>query len=203
MNAQHPPTRRSRRFLMQEFTSEEQVNRLAASEGWSKVLDSPAKRFGSEPRRISWEMAPGILFNYVSDRKLHTSYVVITSRESVDLDQYESVLHGSGLAVCTDASILESITEAETPEERGRALVRAGIGAPLLPDNRYSRAFINSVRDTSPDVRKNGLMGIGYAEWEPFRELLEAVAQQDPNAQVRGLAKRMATAFVEAGIGES
>ncbi|MGG2458228.1 hypothetical protein ACO0M4_00080 [Streptomyces sp. RGM 3693] len=202
MKSQHPPTRRTRRFLTQESESEEQVSRLAATEGWSKVLDAPTKRFSSDPRRISWEMAPGILFNYVSDRKLHTSYVVITSTESVDLNQYESVLVGSGLAVCTDASILESIAEAATPEERGRALVRAGIGAPLLPDNRYSRAFISAVRDASPDVRKNGLMGIGYAEWEPFRELLDAVAQQDSNAQVRSLAKRMATAFAEAGIGE-
>jgi hypothetical protein len=203
MESRHPSTHRSRRFLIREYDGEEQVVRLAAAEYWEKVADISAKRIKSEPRRITWEISPGIFLNYLCDRKLRTSYVVVTSRATGDLSQHESRIAASGLNLCTSADLLGEIEEADSPEGKGRALVRAGIGAPLKPDNRYSRLFIESVRDVSPEVRKNGIMAIGYAEWAPFRELLQAVALQDSSAQVRSLAKRMVTAFDEAGVGDS
>ncbi|WP_147481258.1 hypothetical protein [Streptomyces shenzhenensis] len=203
MTSQHPATFRSRRHLLREPDGEEQVARLAVAEGWKKVADVPAKRFGSEPRRMVWEMAAGFFLTYVRDRKLRTAYIVMTSRTTGDLGPYESWITACGLPLCGDDDLLRAIAEASTTEEKGRSLVRAGIGAPLNPDNRYSQEFIESVSDASPEVRKSGIMAIGHAEWAPFRELLDAVAQQDPDARVRSLAKRMSTAFGEAGVGDA
>lgn len=203
MTSHHPSTYRSRRFLLRDHNDQDQVARLAVAEGWEKVVDVPAKRFGSEPGRLVWEMAPGVFLNCVSDRKLRTSYVVVTSRSTSDLGQYESWIVSRGLGLCTSEDLLGGIEAADSDDEKGRALVRAGIGAPLNPDNRYSRAFIESVSHASPNVRRNGIMAIGHAEWAPFRELLDAVAKQDSNGQVRSLAQRMSTAFGEAGIGDA
>ncbi|MXM63589.1 hypothetical protein GR925_09025 [Streptomyces sp. HUCO-GS316] len=203
MLSRHPTTYRSRRFLLREHDDEEQIVRLVAAEGWPRVADVPAKRFGSEPRRLTWEMVSGVFLTYLRDRKLRTAYLVVTSRTTSDLGSFASWITDIGLSVCTDDELLGALDDSLTVEEKSRALVRAGIGAPLNPDNRYSRAFIDSVSDVSPEVRKSGIMAIGHAEWKPFRELLDAVAQQDSNAQVRSLARRMAAAFDEAGIGDA
>ncbi|MCZ0204196.1 hypothetical protein OZK63_02020 [Streptomyces sp. UMAF16] len=199
--ARHPVTHRSRRYLLRDPDGDEMVARLAGSQGWEKVVDIPVKRFGSEPGRASWEMAQDIFLTHVRDRKLHTSYLVVTSRVTGELDRYEAWITAGGLSLCTDGDLIRAVAESDDAKEKCRALVRAGIGAPLHPDNRYSRVFIESVSDASSDVRKSAITAIGYAEWPPFQELLHAIAQQDPDGSVRSLAKRMYAAFDEAEVG--
>ncbi|MCL3994698.1 hypothetical protein [Streptomyces lavenduligriseus] len=202
MVARHPVTHRSRRYLLRDPDGDEMVARLAGSQGWETVVDIPAKRFGSEPGRVSWEMYPGIFLTCVRDRKLHTSYLLVTSRITDGLGSYETWITASGLSFFTDADLIRAVEGSNNPKEKCRALVRAGIGAPLNPDNRYSRVFIESVNDASPDVRKSAIKAIGYTEWPPFQELLDAISQQDPDGSVRSLAKRMSAAFDEAEVGD-
>ncbi|MFJ2203140.1 hypothetical protein ACIQPP_49560 [Streptomyces violaceusniger] len=143
-----------------------------------------------------WQVDSGIVLNYMEDAGLGISYAVMVSEYSKDLSQLMSRIIEGGLDVYTDQDLLDAVTSAPSSRGQATALVRAGIGAPAKLDNRYSRLFIDS-------VRLYGVLAIGYAEWAPFRELLEAVSEQDEDVQVRTTARSLMEAFDVSGIGDA
>lgn len=196
------PGFRSRRFVMRDYPGESQVSELADRLGWERLGELQAEPELMRPRRVMWQVCPGVVCNFMQNEELQVSYAVMMSEHHPEISHRMSQIIEGGLDVCTDGDLLDAVTSASGPGEKAKALVQAGIGAPGSPDNRFSRLFIDAVREDSREVREHGVLAIGYAEWAPFRELLNAISQQDSDARVRRLARLTMEAFDVAGIGD-
>ncbi|SCL72764.1 hypothetical protein GA0070606_6278 [Micromonospora citrea] len=186
---------RSRRFVLRQNGSESTVSRLAAERAWQKIGETVDKGFRKKALHVASEMSPGVRLSYLSDSRAKTAYVVITSESVSDLDPHVAQLMSAGLDFHTSDELLHEVTSAGTAKSKGLALVRSGIGAPKSPTTPYVRAFFAAMRSSSPQVRMSGITAIGYAEWPMFVELLDAVAAEDDDKEVRTHAQSMASAF--------
>lgn len=201
---EHQPgvTHRSRRFILRQHDSLSVVSRLAMALGWQKIGETEKKSFRKRALHIAWEMAPGVRLSYLSDSKERTSYLLITSRSTSRLDPYVTQLLETGLEFYTPDELLAEVSSARSAKEKGLALIRAGIGAPERPTKSYVHTFFEAMRSPSPTVRLSGITAMGYAEWPEFLELLDAVAVDDDDKEVRDYAKSMSEAFRKAARGE-
>lgn len=203
MTYQRVPGYRSRRFIIREYPGEGQVSDFANTLGWERLGEVSAEKRLRQPRQVIWQLFPGVVLQYMEEEEFHASYVVMMSEESRELSHHMAQIIEGGIAVLTDEELLEGVTSASGRDEKARALIIAGIGAPPHPDNRYSRLLIEAARSPSKHVRECGVLAIGYTEWPPFRELLKAIAQQDSDRKVRRLASAMVEAFDTTGVGGS
>ncbi|QKZ23381.1 HEAT repeat domain-containing protein [Streptomyces chartreusis] len=178
------------------------VSRVAMERGWKKIGETEKKSFKKKALHIAWEMSPGVELSYLSDSKERTAYMLITSRSTSDLDSYVAQLVDADLDFITPDELLERVASENSPKGKGLALIRSGIGAPENPTQPYVRAFFGAMRDPSPTVRLSGITAMGYAEWPEFLELLDAVALEDDDKEVKAHARSMASAFRKVARGE-
>jgi hypothetical protein len=190
---------RSRRLILRQYDSVSAVSRIAEEMGWRKIGVTEKKSFRKKALHVAWEMSPDVRLSYLSDSKARTSYLLITSRLISDLASYVAELMDIGLDFHTPDELVGEVSRAKTSKAKGLALVRSGIGAPDQPTKPYVHAFFEAMRDPSPTVRMSGITAIGYAEWPQFLELLDGVAAEDDDKEVREHAKTIAKAFRKAG----
>ncbi|MFC8800139.1 hypothetical protein ACFT2C_20590 [Promicromonospora sp. NPDC057138] len=192
---------RSRRLILRQHDSASTAFMIAEVMGWQNIGVTEKKVFRKKALHIAWEMSPQVVLSYLSDSKQRTSYMLVTSKSTSDLDPYVTQLVGTGLDFYTPEELVEEVGSAKTPEAKGLALVQSGIGAPGRPTRPYVDAYFEAIRSPSTSVRMSAITAMGYAEWPEFLELLDAVSVEDGDRHVRGHAKNMAAAFRKAARG--
>lgn len=191
---------RSQRLVLRSFRAEDSVQALADSLGWPRAAERPATR--EQPRRVVWEIVPGINLSYIEDEALHASYVVVTSSTSPGEIANFLRLTSDNL----DGYSVEDLTtlgvDAVTPEDRARALALAGLGAPKVADDGILSLVANAARDPDARVREAVVIAASYAEWPELRPVLGDIAARDREKAVRKLAKKLLEVYDTLGIGE-
>jgi hypothetical protein len=64
--------------------------------------------------------------------------------------------------------------------ERGVAVIRCGIGAPLAIDERFVEVMTSAARHSESVVREGAVWAITYTEWPELWGVLEEFAKRDP-----------------------
>ncbi|GGP14260.1 hypothetical protein GCM10012278_69330 [Nonomuraea glycinis] len=169
------------------------VEGLAQAWGWQQrtVTVSAPDPF-EEPLHVSWwdEDLPMAL-HYYEDFDVRFSYLIITGVDAGEVgDAFERA------ETWLDAwSLEELLAEARSdsdPEDRAKAVERAGFAAPLEFDERFFAVIDDALRHDDPRVREGGIWAVTMALYPQFQPRLETIAETDEVEVLRKMAEALA-----------
>jgi hypothetical protein len=134
-----------------------------------------------------------VTVHFVEDFIAEVQYIVIKGE---DLDEMETVASAitDTVPVYTADEILALCAQAQTLEERLRALRLAGVAAPGEHNPQFFSVFAASMVAPEPVVRRAAIDMVAYAGWPELRELLTQ-RLTDPDEDVRQYAGYMLRAL--------
>lgn len=197
---ERPGGHRSRRYVFREFDSLSEVQLIARGSDWQKVLDRPADPERGIPLHVKWELLPGLRISYKEDEGIESSYVMVTStlgEKSVDAGSAVFEVHPK---VVTFDQLISDADSAVDSQDKGIAVVRLGLGAPLEVDDRFVERINRSVQSSDEHVREGALWAINYTEWPIFRRTLREISMKDSDPFLREFAEGTLTAFDRLGL---
>jgi len=86
--------------------------------------------------------------------------------------------------------------------ELARAILRAGLGAPVRFEERFFVRIKQAAENPEPVVREMALWAMVYPGWSQFRPVLKQVVEQDPVEAIREQAEEILIAFDAQGVPE-
>lgn len=191
---------RSRRLVLRLFKAEADVQALADGLGWPMVAERPSG--GGQPRRVVWEIVPGINVSYLEDDGIQASYVVVTS--NVNPDEIENFFRmvSSNLDSYSVEELAAMPASVTTVDARARSVVLAGLGAPKTVDQGILSTVTGAAQDTEDRVREAAVVAASFAEWPELRPVLQEISVNDRKRSIRKLAKKLLDVYDTLGIGE-
>lgn len=187
------------RYVLRDLLSREAVERYAEDRGWDLVAGQDADpESGTEYERV-WLTDTTLTLHYVEDRIARYSYVFLAGDDREAVERIVPDLMRV-LEPWTPAELLDGVREAKPGPDRGRAVLRAGIGAPLDFDQEFFDCVRSALAHPEPPMREIGILAGSYAAWPQYRPLLEAIARDDPDAEVREMAQATLRAFDRGGV---
>ena len=120
-----------------------------------------------------------------------------TDRSRVDATRALAERH---LDVVSFGDLLRSIEKQQTIRNQGRALIRAGVGAPPEFDKRLAKAIKKFLRSDDPVLREAALFTMSYVPAAQYRAFLDEAAQQDPDERLRQTARGILAAYDKGGV---
>lgn len=187
------------RYVLRDLLSREAVERYAEDRGWDLVAGQDADpEAGTEYERI-WLTDTTLTLHYVEDRVARYAYVFLAGD---DLEAVERIVPDlmRVLEPWTPAELLDGVRKAAPGPDRGRAVLRAAIGAPLDFDQEFFDCVRSALEHPEPPMREIGILATSYAAWPRYRPPLEAIARDDPDAEVREMAQAALRAFDRGGV---
>jgi hypothetical protein len=174
--------------IVAEVTPDEVIG-LAAEERW--VLGSVDDEQPGSPFQIAWTTADGATtLRYVEDTVLGVRYIVASGPS----DAIAGRLHERGVTYSA-ADVTEMSERARTPQQRLAVTSYAGAAAGDTPDAGLLRTLESALEDSEPEIRRVGVMASAYAGWPELLPRLEQIAREDPDAEARKLAARVAASL--------
>ncbi|MFC5802032.1 hypothetical protein [Streptomyces formicae] len=181
------PEYRSRRLILKDWGSEEEVMQFGAEGGWEVLVDEASDIRQGIVRNVIWRVAPGLVLQYAVDSRSHCSaFVLIGSPEDSVQRLQESIERN--LQPWTLKELVAAVDKAERAqgaEELYRAVLRAGIGAPRGFDKKFFTCIRRAILGNDPRLRSAGIWATAYSRWPEFLPLLTDVARQDPVDSLR------------------
>ncbi len=172
-----------------EFTLENDWLRL--QEGW---VDPQMKL----EYKITWACDPAVDFHYTEDALANCRYVQLSGgSERAFASQLEAARNR--LPCWTPGELLAAVDAAEEEQERGRALIRLGVGAPAGDDAVLERISVG-LRSSSRIVREFSIVAAFYSMYPSLRPLLRSIADSDPSVEVRNHAETFLGALDNLGV---
>jgi len=141
------------------------------------------------PREVIYNV-PGekTFLHHVDDHLLGVSYVQFRGKTADELAEEFT----DQVAVVTKSDVDDMIDEAGDDEEQlKRALGSAYLLAPKTLNKAWMKYFNKAFKHESPEVRRYGILGVGYVGWPELAEPLQKIADEDEDTTVRAAAKRM------------
>ncbi len=83
------------------------------------------------------------------------------------------------------------VEKATTRDEQVRAIYQVGISASQDYDSEFLELFKIGLSNPDAEVRKAGILAVGYVGWSEFREILQHLKTDDPDLRVRERASIM------------
>jgi hypothetical protein len=165
---------------------------LAWQQGWTLTAKIDENRAAQIPFELTWRTSePSVRVHLIRDFVTGLSYVVVdgpSRRDVVDLIRQT-------IPMVTLEDVLAEI-EDPSRNESPRDAYRLGIVAPLnVADVRVTGGFRRLFTSPDPDVRKAAVWASSYTKWRDLRREIEALAQDDPDQEVRLDARTMLAAF--------
>lgn len=191
---------RSRRFVFRGLHFAEEVRNIAGAAGWRLTLDQAATPAGDTPLLITWEAQPGLTVSYTEKSAIETSFAMAASPLGAAEVEGCVAVFAAHPDVLTFDELIELCDAADSPPVRGMTLARAGLGAPIEVDERFSERLEAGAFANDGAVREGALWGMAYAEWPQFRPALQEAAQGDPDGFLRRVAASALRAFDQIGV---
>jgi hypothetical protein len=180
----------------------------------STVLDF-AEREGFEPLRdftvdelefgyvehVDWKVAPGCFLTYHQDVPSASQFLTVTGESRELVDRFVTVVQAE-FTPQTPADLLGAADRAADDGAFSAAVMRAGLGAPVVSDDRFVEVIRRALEHPDHWVRIAGVWGTAYSGWPVFLPLLDRLAEQDQSDEVRQAA-RDARVAIEAAVSSS
>lgn len=188
---------RTERRVLKTYPFEDEANEIAVEQGWIKNHDVPRDSEKSQAREITWHVADGLSFGYL-ESYLSKDCCILAIGES--LDEADGLIGGIAAElediIYSEEELLEGVRDAQNASALARAIVRAGLGAPV----EFSREFYSIFESilTSHDdsrVREIALHSMLYLEWPSLDSLIERSMRDDPAERVRSMAFRVRESY--------
>jgi hypothetical protein len=193
--------RTDRRVLTQD-PGIEGMDQYAARNGWPLISELPA-----DPKRgvlydREWLVQDDLMFHYGIDDVSGNAFFYLNGDDLNEAERVDAEA-ADELMTWTLEGLAEAVGSATTPAERGRALLRLGLGAPRHFHQRVFDEIKSAVEDEDENIRNAGVYATTYAPLPPYRPLLEQVRRRDPSPQLRESAAAALDAFDREDVTES
>jgi hypothetical protein len=117
------------------------------------------------------------------------------------MEEAESVLE---LLLYSESDLLDNIDVASDSGDMpglGRALIRAGLGAPLRYDREFFDLIVaNATSHPNFHIRIIAICSMLYAEWPEFAPILRDIIRGDSEERVQDRAQIVLNVYIAAGI---
>jgi hypothetical protein len=127
-------------MVLRQHALESDMEKFAATLGWPHRETTLADFDQGISREVVWYATPEITLHYFEDEESECGYVMVTGRDP-DVVRATSELVESGLNTWRLDELADSVDRALAPEDRARAVTRAGLGAPQELDRRFNDRF--------------------------------------------------------------
>jgi len=190
----------TRRLVLHGCPARQQAEQFAQSRGWRLLSESFDTTAGASIELI-WGIGPRIAFYYVENAVSDDCCVGLAGE---DRDAAARLLPSlvESFDVWTVEGLLDAIDGAEGPVASARAIMRAGLGAPVEYDERFFSRLRDAAEHSEPMVREIALCAMVYPGWPQFRPILRRAAEFDPVERVAERATYILEGFDRAGVPE-
>jgi len=180
--------------------AEEVASSFAAGHDWDLMTRDLADPERGVEYEVIWATEGPVTFHYQEDHVLHEGYVYLAGRDLALVARHEEDL-AKTLDSWTQQELLDEAERQPPGPDRGRAILRAGLGAPMKFDRRFFELITEAMRSPEAPVRAIGIRACSYSPVAEYRPELERIAQGDTEQEVRDLAQATLRAFDEFEIG--
>lgn len=187
----------SGRMLLRPETSRDRVYEYLREMGWRMVLEEgdPGRQ---QNFRAEFEVAPIVFFHYVEDFTSRQRYFYVSSPTDLATDRL-ATLTASDLSP-EPLSTLVRACDSAAGLDKGRALMRLGVGAP----HEYSEAIFGRIdagmRDEDPRVRRLSLWATTYSPWPQYLPTIRLIAELDSEPALRERANAIHDVITARGV---
>jgi hypothetical protein len=198
-----PRMRRTRRRVLRGSPMEQDFAIYVESRGWPEERSVPRDVSAAVDHEVLWRATEGVLFDYLEAYLTGDACVLGLS---LDLQRAEKIMESvesdfEGIIFEQD-ELLDRIEMSASPQELARALIRAGLGAPLRYDKEFFDLIVGHATSHSESrIREIAICSMVYTEWPEFLPVLRRIVTSDPETRVRDRAQILLTAYRSAGIG--
>ncbi|WP_405595674.1 hypothetical protein OG741_05395 [Streptomyces sp. NBC_01410] len=175
----NPASYTSRRLILKDWGSEEEVMQFGAEGNWEAVQDQSFDIPEGIVRNVMWQVTPDIVLQYAVDSRSECSvFVLIGSPEDSVQRLQESIERN--VHPWTLNELITAVDRAEDREALYRAVLRAGVGAPREFHRKFFKRIKKAILNGDSRIRSAGIWATAYSRWPEFVPLLTDVSQQDP-----------------------
>lgn len=189
------------RYILRSYPGLDSVERYVQEKEWSLISEAKENQALGVKHEIRWLTPTTITLHYEEDYISRQSYVYLAGDDFDSLPMLVADLTES-LKPWSRAELLQAIGDARTGPERARAVLRAGLGAPMEFDQEFFDAISACMTADEIPLRDAGILAAGASQWPQFRPALERIAAEDPEAEVRDMAQATLRAYDKFRIGE-
>ena len=132
---------------------------------------------------------PGLMLAYLEVKQPEMCAVFVDSIRCAEEIQHVRGLVQATLVPWTVVEILRDVEQATTVADRCNALHRAGLGAPVDPDDAFLECFGAAVVHPEVEVRATAVDVLARVGWVETRPLLQRVARDDRRKAIRSAAR--------------
>lgn len=188
----------SRRMLIPEGKTSEDVFELADAIDAEMVEDLAHPIENGIIREVTWRMFPGVFLQFAEDIRSLSSFVVVAGDSGEEVSHYAARV-ASYLGAPTFDELFEVANrdERQTLDERYRAILRLGIGAPAVVDMRLVNFLHERISNPIPNIRAAVIFSMRYAFWREFQPLLRKIVDVESDPGLREEALIMLEASVD------
>lgn len=192
---------RTRSLILRTRPGEPQAQTFADRIGWPYRGEIPADPDRGIPYEVQWQAGPGLTLHYLEDDISESSGVAVTGDDPQAAEALARLAENF-LDIYSHDDLLGAAAQPGRADERARALVRAGAGAPRTFDDRLFSLLERSFTDPEPAVREAAAWATTYVPHPQYRALLAGVVRGDPERRLRDLARQLMEGFDAEGISE-
>lgn len=198
-----PGGHRSRRYIFRKQVSLADMELIARGSSWARVADQPADAEHGIPLVVKWEIIPGLNVTYTEEDSIRSSFAMVTSRlgpEPADMAVAVFEVHPEVIPV---DELISELDSARGTADEALALARAGLGAPLEPDQRLVQRISSSLKSADDRIREGALWAVSYSEWPTFRDAVRQLTETDPDTFIREFSAGVLDVFDRLGLENS
>ncbi|MCM2387475.1 hypothetical protein [Streptomyces albipurpureus] len=188
------------RYVLHGHDGETVAGRFAAERDWDLIARDVADPDRGMELEVVWATDDPVTFQFREDHILNEGYVYLAGRDRAGVERHESDLTGSLDLWSRDELLREAARHDEGPA-RGRAILRAGLGAPMEFDREFYDLITGAMRSGDPAMRAIGVRACAYSPVAEYRPALEGLARSDAGQEIRDLAQATLRAFDEFEVG--
>jgi hypothetical protein len=156
--------------------------------------------------RVQWRVDDELTFDYLENYLTSDGCYSGMGNDEIKAERLmgdaDSVFE---LVIYSEGDLIDNIEAASDSADLaglGKALIRAGLGAPL----RYDREFfdlitVNATSYSDYRIRQFAINSMIYTEWLEFMPVLRNIITSDPEEIVRDRAQIVLNAYIAAGLG--
>ena len=197
--------KRSRRRVLREGTTEEYIEEYSESCRWEKWASVARDIDSARDHEVQWRVGDGLMFDYLESYLSNDGCILGIANDEIEAERLmrdaDSVFE---LLIYDESDLLGNIDVGNDSSDLrglGKALIRAGLGAPL----RYDREFFDLIAGHATShpnlqMRTIAICSMIYTEWPEFAQILRNIIRSDSEERVRNRAQIVLNAYIAAGI---
>ncbi|HWU07508.1 MAG TPA: HEAT repeat domain-containing protein [Streptomyces sp.] len=173
----------SRNLVVREGAESEDIKAIADRNGWvfaGQVERDPGAGVFYE---VKWDPGNGGSVHYIVDEFADVVYLVVRNDDQGAAEESADRI-ADQFPVRRLDDMLEEFDASVYPAGWAKALMRLGVGSPLVENSDVVTRVRESVEHKDARVRRAALWAMVYAEWPVYRALLAQMAGSDEDPHI-------------------